>query len=109
MDPFPQVDRRSDEAPPVALAPELRLTCHERVLAQEAEGTLVLLDLDHGSYFALDEVGARAWQLCDGERSVEAVLATLCSEYDAPAETVRRDVSELLEALLHERLLVARA
>jgi coenzyme PQQ biosynthesis protein PqqD len=90
-----------------AITSGARLAWRARVLAQRAGDTLVLLDLDAGSYFSLDEVGARVWELCDGQREVAAIVDTLQREYEAPAETVAVDVLALLRELTHERLLVA--
>ena len=83
-----------------------RLRRRDRVLARQAAGTLVLLDLDSGQYFSLDGVGARAWELCDGERDVGAILDTLGEEYDAPIEVVREDLVAFLREMLDEALLV---
>jgi len=77
-----------------------------RVLAQEASGTLILLRLDDGYYYALNEVGSRIWQLCDGVRTVSEVIATLSQEYAVSAETLERDSLELLEELAKEKLMV---
>src|ERR1700760_1677207 len=49
----------------------------ERVLPQTAAGTLVLLDLDGGQYYSLDEVSARVWELCDGEHGVEGIVEAI--------------------------------
>jgi coenzyme PQQ biosynthesis protein PqqD len=79
------------------------------VLVQEAQGQTVLLRLDDGSYYALDEVGARVWELCDGERSADDIVAVMTGEFDAPAETIAGDVLEFLDELREERLLVEAA
>ncbi|MGO9899303.1 MAG: PqqD family protein [Solirubrobacteraceae bacterium] len=76
------------------------------VLAQEAQGQTVLLRLHDGSYYALDDVGARIWELCNGQRAVGEVLAALCAEFDAPEPTIRADVLEFIGDLRRERLLV---
>ena len=91
------------------IASETCLRRRDRVLAQRAEDSLVLLDLDGGEYFALDEVSRRVWDLCDGTRDVAAVVAALSSEYEAPEETIREDVQELLKDMVDENLLVVQA
>jgi hypothetical protein len=91
----------------VALELARRLRRRDRVLAREAAGTLVLLDLDSGQYFAVDEVSARVWELCDGERTIGAVLAALGEEYDAPEATLHADVLAFLQELVDESLLVS--
>lgn len=76
------------------------------ILAQEASGRTVLLRLEDGSYYALDDVGATIWSLCDGQRSLAEIVTELCSEFDASEETVRNDVVEFVAELRRERLLV---
>ena len=78
----------------------------ERVLTQTAAGTLVLLDLDGGQYYSLDEVSARVWEMCDGEHGVGGIVETISAEYDAPAETIYEDVLAFLEEMVDEKLLV---
>ena len=78
----------------------------EGILAREAHGQTVLLRLGDGGYYALDEVGAMIWELCDGARGVDEIVERLCSEFDAPQATVRADVCEFVEDLRRERLLV---
>jgi coenzyme PQQ biosynthesis protein PqqD len=79
------------------------------VLAQQAQGQTVLLRLVDGGYYALDEVGARIWELCDGQRAVAEVVAALCAEFEAPAATIRADALEFIGDLRRERLLVVGA
>jgi coenzyme PQQ biosynthesis protein PqqD len=85
---------------------EGRLRRVDGILAQEAHGQTVLLRLEDGGYYALDEVGAAIWELCDGQRSVDEIVALLCEDFDAPEEVVRTDVLEFVDDLRRERLLV---
>lgn len=88
------------------IEPQSRPRRRERVLAQAAAGTLVLLDLDGGQYYSLDEVSARVWEMCDGEHGVEGIVEAIGAEYDAPVETIYEDVLAFLEEMLDEKLLV---
>jgi hypothetical protein len=78
----------------------------ERILAQRGADALILLNPDDGQYFTLDEVGGRAWELCDGGRTVAEVATILHGEFDAPLDVIRTDVLELLNDLGRERLVV---
>ena len=40
----------------------------ERIIAQEVSGVLVLLNLDDGQYFSLEDVSRRILELCDIDR-----------------------------------------
>jgi pyrroloquinoline quinone biosynthesis protein D len=77
---------------------------NQRILQQEAAGTLVLLSLDEGQYYSLDEIGGRVWALCDGARGAADIAAVLAQEYDAPPATIQQDVLELLAELVKENL-----
>ncbi len=76
----------------------------ERVLTQNADGELVLLHLDKGTYFALNEVGARVWELCDGGRSVASLVGQLVEEFEAPPELIEEDVCALLNEMAADDL-----
>ena len=56
---------------------------------KEAQGETVLLRLQDGGYYALEEVGAMIWDLCDGNRSVGDIVTILCAEFDAPRRPSR--------------------
>ena len=86
------------------LTHESRPLRRERVLVQTADDQMMLLDLDGGMYFALNDVGARVWELCDGTRTVGEISSLLANEYDAPAAMIEDDVLELLGELATEQL-----
>lgn len=81
-----------------------RLQRREGILKQAAAGTIVLLNVDDGGYFALDELGGRVWDLCDGSRMVSEIVGILEHEFDAPTEILERDLCELLTDLANENL-----
>lgn len=91
------------------IGPESRLRRRDRVLVQRAAGTLVLLDLEGGQYYALDEVSARVWELCDGTHGVGTIAEHIGTEYDASVATIYEDVVAFLEEMLDENLLVKEA
>ena len=75
-------------------------------MVQEVEQQAVLLDIESGEYFSLNDVGKRVWDLCDGTRTVAQVADTICSEYDVPPETALDDTGVLLENLAGAGLVV---
>ena len=76
-----------------------------RVLNQLVGQTTVLLDPDSGEYYSLDEVGTRIWELCDGNRTADAIAAAICEEYEQDPAVVLTDVKELLADLASAGLL----
>jgi len=71
----------------------------DEVLSQEVNGETVLLDLSGESYFGLNEVGTRIWQLLKTSMTVGETLDTLEDEYDVEREQLESDVGELLGKL----------
>jgi hypothetical protein len=78
----------------------------ERVLISRISDRVALFDVDAGTYYALNDVGGRIWELCDGNRQIHDVVAVIREEYDAPAHIVAADVSDLLADLARENLIV---
>jgi hypothetical protein len=79
------------------------------VLVRDLGGEAVLLDVASGSYFGLDEVGTRIWQLIAGGELLAAIVATLASEYDAPEDRLRSDLIRLVDELVASKLLIVEA
>lgn len=84
---------------------ESRLCRRDRVLTQQAADTMILLSLDNGQYYELNDVGRCVWELCDGTRRIDEMVSMVCDTYDASAEAIRADVMELLQELVEEKLL----
>ena len=78
----------------------------DRVMVQQVEGSAVLLDIDSGEYFTLNEVGGRVWDLCDGSRSVSSIAEALSAEYDVDSSTALQDTGDLLRSLAGSGLVV---
>ena len=78
---------------------EQRVSVPPGVMFRELEGESVILDLDSESYFGLDPVGTRMWQLLTESASIQDAYDVLVGEYDVAAETLRDDLVELLETL----------
>jgi pyrroloquinoline quinone biosynthesis protein D len=77
----------------------------DEIIAQQASNIVLLLNMDDGSYYSLNEVGGRVWDLCDGTRTVEQVVSALALEYDVPAQTLELDILELLDGLRSKNLI----
>lgn len=53
----------------------------------------------------LDEVGSHIWELCDGERSVEAIVAATCKKYQLTRRECEMSVATYLKTLGDRRLI----
>ncbi|WP_120077427.1 PqqD family protein [Aurantiacibacter odishensis] len=79
----------------------------DEVVAREVGGETVLLDLQAGTYFGLNETGGLIWQyLGDEPRKFSDICSHVLAEYDAPAEAVESDVAALMKDLIANGLAV---
>ncbi len=82
-----------------------RVRVAEDVISRVLEGEAVILGLATGTYFGLDPVGTRIWQLIEQQGSVQAILAGLLEEYDVDSQQCERDVFRLLHELQSQGLI----
>ena len=76
------------------------------VLSQEVSGETVLLDLNSESYFSLNELGTRLWQLLKQEGNLENIYTILFEEYEVRDDELRRDLESMISQLLDANLIV---
>jgi len=69
------------------------------VLTQEVDGETVILDLKSESYFGLNEVGTRIWQLLQEQEDIQTITETMLNEYDMEEEQLEKDIQNLLTQL----------
>lgn len=77
----------------------------DHVLCQTVDNEMVLLNLDTESYYALDEIGLRFWQVLLEVNTLEDALDTLETEYDVDRNTLSRDLTEFASKLHAKGLL----
>lgn len=76
-----------------------KLIVSEDALFQEIGGEAVILDLASSSYFGLNTVGARFWQLAQEAGDLPAICDRLIEEFDVGREQLEQDLVELLRQL----------
>jgi hypothetical protein len=80
----------------------------ERVAARTLDGEAVVINLDSGTYFGLNQPGTSLWHLLEaGPRSAEALALALADAHGVDVEEVSVDVRHFLSALEREGLLMA--
>lgn len=77
------------------------------VMARQVGDETVLLHLGSGSYFGLDPVGTRIWQLLAEGKSPPEIRDLLVTEFDVTCDELERDIDRLLQELLGQGLIAA--
>lgn len=76
-----------------------RVVLSPEAMFQEIGGEGVILDLASSTYFGLDEVGVRLWQLLQADPSLQAACDTLLSEYEVEPDQLEQDLIKLVAQL----------
>lgn len=97
------MSRQPAPAPPVPLDAHVRIPKH--VLFQELAGDTVLLNLETGTYFGLDPMGTRIWQLLAEGQALRTIHAALADEYDVDAQQLEQDLLNFVRELSRHELI----
>jgi len=76
----------------------------DNVLFTTVDDDAVLLNTRTNQYFALDEVGARAWNLLTEGKSLRAAYEILLDEYEVDPVPLERDLLDLVGHLAENGL-----
>lgn len=78
----------------------LRVHTSPDALFQEIGGEAVILDLASSTYFGLDGVGVRLWQLLQENSDLQAACDILLCEFDVGADQLHKDIGNLITQLV---------
>lgn len=82
------------------------------LVVREIEGEIIIVPLVAGmgdmddELFSLNETGRMIWENLNGKTSVEQLIQDLSQSYDAKPETIREDVTGLLNEFLKRGMIV---
>ena len=76
----------------------------EDVDVTELNKEKIMMDLDKGKYFMLNETGSAIWDTINEPKSVLEIIESIVKEYDIDRETCESKVLEYLEKLRHEEI-----
>lgn len=75
------------------------------VVSVRAGDAVVLMDQKRGTYFTLNEVGGRVWELVGAGSTTYEIVERLLEEYEVPRTQLDHDVATTLRHLIDDRLL----
>jgi hypothetical protein len=72
------------------------------VLAAEVDSEIVMMSIQHGRYFGLDDIGSDIWKRIEQPCSFAALIEALAADYDADRATITKDVAALLTQMAEQ-------
>lgn len=75
---------------------------------QSVAGEAIVIDINSGQYYSLNDSGTWLWEHLDGQRTVAQLAAELAEYCEIPdqVEMVQADLVELLTDLRQEKLVI---
>ncbi|MEJ7712190.1 MAG: PqqD family peptide modification chaperone [Pyrinomonadaceae bacterium] len=75
------------------------VVANKHLLSSEVRGEAVILNIPSGTYYGLDVIGSRIWQLIQEPASLKFVLEILLDEYEVERSDCESDLVEYIENL----------
>ncbi len=69
---------------------------NDNLMMADLEGEAVLLNIQTGRYFGLNDVGTTIWTLIKTPRSIDAILQEMIALYEVPEAALREDLLRFL-------------
>lgn len=82
-----------------------RVRIRDDVLSRDLQGEAVILNLNTGVYFGLDEVGTRIWHLLQEHQPLQKVLDSLREEYEVTEMQCTQDLLHLVTQMVEKGLM----
>lgn len=94
------------DAPAVpAIHATTRLCRCSDIATAEVDGEAVIMSIEQGRYYGLDDIGSDIWRRLERPVTVGELLDVLSEYYDADRSTLERDTVKLLGELLQQNLI----
>ena len=74
-------------------------------LYSEIGSEAVILDLQSGTYYGLNETGNQIWQWLQKPKTFSELYKLVLDEYDVPLEEAIRDIQNLLQEMVNTGLI----
>lgn len=76
-----------------------RVIAPPNVLMQALDGEAMFLNMEGETYYGLDSVGSRAWQVLTTASTIEDAYDLLLREFDVEPDRLRGDLEQLIPKL----------
>ncbi len=74
-------------------------TRNQETVSGQIDDEIVMVDIEKGSYFALNAVATRIWELLEQPLTLDSLRDRLLTEYDVTPEQCQADLTEHLVSM----------
>ena len=84
---------------PTSIDPATLLSRPANLAVSEIDGEMVILNLDSGHFFQLNQVGSRIWEALETPLTMVELCRAMVQRFDVDPDTCRRDCEAFVDAL----------
>jgi len=77
----------------------------EDVVSRTIQGEEVILDMNEGLYFGLDEVGTQIWSGLKEKKTIPAICENLKEKFEENPDKIQEDLFQFLNSLRTRKLI----
>ena len=78
---------------------KLKVSVAENVLSQKIGDEYVLYNMNEGTYFGLDDVGAEMWNALTTQPTIRHSFDVLLEKFDVESDRLKNDVRAFLDSI----------
>lgn len=87
------------------LTPETVIVRSPDQVSGDLDGKVVLLSIENGEYYNMNEVGSRIWTLLAKPQKISGLVDQLLAEFEVDRVVAEQEVAAFLDALWKDKLL----
>lgn len=92
--------------PPTTLDLDTKIVRNSGLLDSEIDGETVMMSVEQGNYYGLNQVGTEIWKLIETPTVVRDVCKALVTEYKVDKDICEKEVLSFLNDLTSEKIVV---
>jgi hypothetical protein len=76
------------------------------IVTSNIDGEIVMMSIDNGEYYGLDEIASRIWELIEKPISVNSLIEALMDEFEVNKPDCANDTLEFLSEMANKGLII---
>lgn len=80
------------------------ITRNMALMTAPVHNETVMMDIDSGHYYGLDDIGSEIWRLLEVPCTFGALVDSLAADYDAERAVIADDVRKLLSVMAEHKV-----
>ena len=84
---------------------ELQIVRGKELVASEMDNEIVMMSVETGAYYGLNEVGTKIWSLISEPVTIESICSQLQTEFDVTAKDCEKEVLKFIDGMIKEKMI----